>query len=171
MKSFTGKFGSVRGWTLLLILFLGTGLFVAACGEEEVPAPTTPTPAPPPAPPPPPPAPEPPAVPTGLRISATGMDFIEWSWTPVADVSGYDVQYSANEAFTDEDEVIARTAEEISYRKDGLEAGTSAYLRVRSASGADDDRITSGWSTHVTGMTMEAPPPPPPPASSRSRGP
>ena len=54
MKSFTGKVASVRGWTLLLILFLGAGLFVAACGDEEVPAPTTP--APPPAPP---PAPEP----------------------------------------------------------------------------------------------------------------
>ena len=93
------------------------------------------------------------------------MDFIEWSWTPVEDVSGYDVQFSANEAFTDEDEIIARTAEEISYRKDGLEAGTSAYLRVRSATGADDDRVTSDWSTHVTGMTMEAPPPPEPPAT------
>ena len=93
------------------------------------------------------------------------MDFIEWSWTPVEDVSGYDVQYSANEAFTDEDEIIARTAEEISYRRDGLEAGTSAYLRVRSATGADDERVTSDWSTHVTGMTMAAPPPPEPPAT------
>ena len=167
MTSFTGKFASARGWTLLLILFLGTGFFVAACGDEEVPAPTTPAP-PPPAPPPAPepePEPEPPAVPTGLRVSATGMDFIEWSWTPVEDVSGYDVQYSANEAFTDEDEVIARSAEEISYRRDGLEAGTSAYLRVRSATGSDDDRVTSDWSTHVTGMTMEAPPPPVPPAT------
>ena len=93
------------------------------------------------------------------------MDFIEWSWTPVEDVSGYDVQFSANEAFTDEDEIIARTAEEISYRRDGLEAGMSAYLRVRSATGADDDRVTSDWSTHVTGMTMEAPPPPMAPAT------
>ena len=168
MKSFTGKFTSVRGWALLLALPLGAGMMITACGDEEVPAPTTPAPTPPPAPPPAPepePEPEPPAVPTGLRVSATGMDFIEWSWTPVEDVSGYDVQFSANEAFTDEDEIIARTAEEISYRKDGLEAGTSAYLRVRSATGADDDRVTSDWSTHVTGMTMEAPPPPEPPAT------
>ena len=153
MKSLTGKYSSARGWALLLILFLGAGLFVAACGEEEVPAPTTPPPAPE-------PEPEAPAVPTGLRISATGMDFIEWSWTPVEDVSGYDVQYSANEAFTDEDEIIARTAEEISYRRDGLDPETSGYLRVRSATGADDDRVTSDWSTHMTGMTMAAPPPP-----------
>ena len=162
MKSLTGKFSSARGWALLLILFLGAGLVVAACGDEEVPTPTTPAP-PPPAPPPdpePPPAPEPPATPGGLRISASGADFIEWAWTPVNDVSGYDVQYSANEAFTDEDEVIARTAEEISYRREGLEPGTSGYLRVRSATGTGEERVTSGWSTHVTGMT-DAPPPPP----------
>jgi len=163
MKSLPGKFASARGGTLLLILLLGAGLFVAACGDEEVPAPTTPAPPPPPVPEPE-PEPESPAVPVGLMISATGLDFIEWSWTPVEDVSGYDVQYSANQAFTDEDEVIARTAEEFSYRREGLDPETSGYLRVRSASGTEDDRVTSDWSTHVTGTTMAAPPPPEPPA-------
>ena len=165
MKSLTSKFASARGWALLLILFLGAGLFVAACGDEEVPTPTTPAP-PPPAPPPAPapepePTPEPPAVPVGLRISASGVDFIEWSWSAVEGVSGYDVQYSANEAFTDEDEEIARTAEQISYRRENLEAETSHYVRVRSAAGTGDGRVTSGWSTHVTGMTAAATPPPP----------
>ena len=167
MKSLTGKFASSGGWALLLILLLGAGLFVAACGDEDVPTPTTPAPPPPP-PPAPPPAPEPepepepeaPAVPVGLRISGSGTDFVEWSWTPVADVSGYDVQFSPNEAFTGEDEIIARTAEEISYRRDGLAEGTSAFLRVRSAAGTGEERITSDWSTHVTGMT-EAPTPEP----------
>lgn len=174
MKSLTGNFSSARGWAVLLILFLGAGLFVAACGEEEVPAPTTPAPTPPPTPEPtPPPAPEPTAVPSGLRVSDSGADFIEWSWSPVEGASGYDVQYSANEAFTDEDEVIARTAEEISYRKTGLAAGTTAYLRVRSAAGMGEERVTSGWSTHITGMTMAAEPVrPPAPANVResSRG-
>ena len=77
-------------------------------------------------------------------------------------VSGYDVHYSENEAFTDEDETIARTAEEISYRRENLEADTSHYVRVRSAAGTGDGRVTSGWSTHVTGMTAAATPPPPP---------
>ena len=162
MKSLTGKFSSARGWVVMLILLFGAGLFVAACGDEEVPSPTTPAP-PPPAPTPPPapepePAPEPPAVPVGLRISASGMDFIEWSWNAVEGVSGYDVQYSANEAFTEEDETIARTAEEISYRRDGLEAGASAFLRVRAAAGMGEERVTSDWSTHVTGMTAEPEP-------------
>ena len=167
MKSLNRKFASASGWALLLILLLGAGLFVAACGDEDVPAPTTPAP-PPPAPPAPAPEPEPepepeaPAVPVGLGISASGPDFIEWSWTPVADVSGYDVQFSANQAFTDEDEIIARTAEEISYRRDGLAEGTDAYLRVRSASGTGEERITSDWSTHVTGMTLAPVPEPVP---------
>ena len=166
MKSLTGKFSSARGWVVMLILLFGAGLFVAACGDEEVPSPTTPAP-PPPAPTPPPapepePAPEPPAVPVGLRISASGMDFIEWSWNAVEGVSGYDVQYSANEAFTEEDETIARTAEEISYRRDGLEAGASAFLRVRAAAGMGEERVTSDWSTHVTGMTAEPEPELPP---------
>ena len=165
MKSLTSKFASSRGWALFLILFLGAGLFVAACGDEDVPTPTTPAPtppAPPPAPEPEPePTPEPPAVPVGLRISASGVDFIEWSWSAVEGVSGYDVQYSANEAFTDEDEEIARTAEQISYRRENLEAETNHYLRVRSAAGTGDGRVTSGWSTHVTGMTPAATPPPP----------
>ena len=167
MKSLTSKFASSRGWALFLILFLGAGLFVAACGDEDVPTPTTPAPTPP-APPPTPapepepePMPEPPAVPVGLSISASGVDFIEWSWSAVEGVSGYDVQYSANEAFTDEDEEIARTAEQISYRRENLEAETNHYLRVRSAAGTGDGRVTSGWSTHVTGMTPAATPPPP----------
>ena len=105
--------------------------------------------------------PEPRAVPTGLRISSSGEDFIEWIWNAVEGADGYDVQFSPNEAFTSEDEVIARTGEELSYRREDLAAGTSAYLRVRSASGSGDDRITSDWSVHVVGMTAEPPPPPP----------
>ncbi len=161
MKSLTGKFASARGWALLLTLFLGAGFMVAACGEEDTPSPTTPTPPPTPAPAPE-PEPEPPGVPTGLRVNATGADFIEWAWTMVEGVSGYDVQFSANEAFTTEDEITARTAEQISYRQEGLEAETNGYLRVRSASGAGEDRVTSDWSAHVGGMTAAAEPEPPP---------
>ena len=173
MKSLTGKFTSVRGWALLLTLLLGAGMMLSACGDEEVPSPTTPAPTPPPPPAPAPepapepepepePAPEAPAEPVGLRISDSGEDFIEWSWSAVDGVSGYDVHYSENEAFTDEDETIARTAEQISYRRENLEADTSHYVRVRSAAGTGDGRVTSGWSTHVTGMTAAATPPPPP---------
>ena len=138
---------------------------LVGCGGDGAPT-TSPPPAPTPAPPvPPPPPPVPPGVPSGLRVSASSEDFIEWTWNAVEGADGYDVQFSPNEAFTSEDEIIARTGEELSYRREGLAAGTSAYLRVRSASGSGDDRITSDWAAHVTGMTA-APEPtiPPPPA-------
>ena len=131
------------------------GAFLAAAGCEQPTAPVLQG-QPPVAVPAPPAEPPAPAVPTGLRISEQGETFIEWAWTPVAEVTGYDVQFSANEAFTDKDEVIPRTAEQISYRREGLEAGTNAYLRVRAAAGGGENRVTSAWSTHVTGMTMAA---------------
>ena len=156
MKSLTGRIPSARGWALLLTMFLGAGLMIAACGDEEAPTPTTPTPAPapPPAPAPEPePEPDPPAVPTGLVVTERGADFIEWKWTPVEGATGYEVQFSANEAFTDEDEKVNRTAEQITYRRTGLAAETNAYLRVRAYVGEGDARVESAWSTHVTGMT------------------
>ena len=262
MKSLTSKFASSPGWALLLILFLGAGLLVSACGDEEVPAPTTPAPPPPPPPPAPepepepeppatptglmvsettensitwtwnavegatayavqismdemfgdddaialaltatytasdlppattiyarvaagvgtsledallsdwsthvtgmtatpPPPPEPPAVPSGLQVSASGNDFVEWSWSAVAGADGYEVQFSTNEMF-DNAETIGRTADETSYRRQPLPAGTTAFVRVRSYSGTGEDRLESEWSTHVTGMTDQPMPP------------
>lgn len=120
---------------------------------------TTPTPAPPPpAPPPPPPAPEPPAVPTGLQVSAHGQDFIEWSWDAVEGADGYDVLFSLDEMIDLTDDIVSRTADETSYRREELPAGSGATLRVRSASGMDNDRLTSEWSDHVAGMTLPPPP-------------
>lgn len=134
-------------------------LALAGCGEDGGTS-TTPAPAPAPPPAPPPPEPEPPTAPVGLHISATGPSFIEWSWMPVLGASGYDVQFGTNAAFTDENQVIARRAEQIWYRQEGLAAETSGYLRVRSATGAGDERLTSDWSASLHGMTAVAVEPP-----------
>ena len=142
-----------RIWTALLLLV------AAGCGEE---APTTPMPLVPLPTPAPAPTPEPPKTPTGLHVSDSGADFIEWKWTFVEGVSGYDVQLSLNSVFTDEDEVIARTAEEVTYRITDLGAGESAYLRVRSATSSGEGRVTSAWSAHVAGVTLEPVPEPEP---------
>ena len=83
-------------------------------------------------------------------------------------VSGYQVQYSFSEAFTAADEVIDRTADQTSYRREDVAVETTAYLRVRSSRGTSEERVHSAWSTHVTGMT--AAPEPPPPASTMWRG-
>ena len=99
-------------------------------------------------------------MPLGLHVSAAGVDFIEWSWIPVEGASGYDVQLSVDEAFAAEDEVIARTSAETSYRREELEAGASYFLRVRSAAGTGEERITSDWSAHAAGTTQVPEPPP-----------
>ncbi len=139
-----------------IVVVLAFGL-LAGCGGDgndvfapapapTVPAPTVPAPAPAPAPT---PAPEPPTVPRGLFVFSIGGDHLGWHWQPVESVSGYDVQYGTSEAFTDQDEVIPRTAEETSYLREGLCPGTRGYLRVRAARGFGVERITSEWSQPV----------------------
>ena len=166
MKSLTSKFASSRGWALLLILFLGAGLLVSACGDEEVPTPTTPTPPPPPPPTPPPepePEPEPPATPTGLAVSATTENSITWTWSAVEGATAYAVQISMDEMFGDDDvTALALTA---TYTASDLPPATTVYARVAAGVGTSlEDALLSEWSTHVTGMTATPPPPPEPPA-------
>ena len=78
-------------------------------------------------------------------------------------MSGYQVQYRLDDAFTEGDELIGRTADETSYRREDIPAETTAYLRVRSSSGMGEDLIHSAWSTPVNGMTPAPEPTPPAP--------
>lgn len=129
---------------------------LAGCGGADAPTvspPTTPSPTRS-------PTPEPPAVPAGLRVLATGADFVAWSWSPVAEVGGYQIQFSLDEAFTADDEVIDRTSNETSYRRENLPGGTTAYLRVRSSNSLGADVIHSAWSAGLAGTTAPAPPEP-----------
>ena len=169
MKSLASKFSSSRGWALLLILFLGAGLLVSACGDEEVPTPTTPAPPPPPPPTPPPPEPEPepepepPATPTGLRVSATTEDSITWTWNAVEGATAYAVQISMDQMFGDDDAIALALAP--THTVSDLAPSTSIYFRVQAVVGTSlEDALRSEWSTHVTGMTAMPPPPPEPPA-------
>ena len=129
----------------LLPVCLTAGLLIPARDGGQSPGtPVTPTPAPDP-----PATPMPPGVPGNLRISATGTDFIEWTWDPVASADGYEVQFRLDDAFTEADEVIAIPAGQTSYRAGALPSGTNRYLRVRSFTGAGENRLPSGWSTGV----------------------
>lgn len=152
-----------RGWPLVLLLWLGAGLLVSACGDGGGRTPTTPTPPPAPSPPPPEPEPEPVATPTGLMVSATTENSITWTWNSVEGATAYAVQISSDEMFGDDD-TIALTLT-TTYTVSDLPASTSVYLRVRTAIGTSlEDARMSEWSTHVTGMTAMPPPPPEPPA-------
>ena len=161
MKPLTSKVASSHGWALLLLLFLGAGLLVSACGDGGGPTPTTPA---PPAPPPPPPAPEPPATPTGLMVSATTENSITWTWNAVAGASAYAVQISLDETFGDDDTTaLALTP---TYTVADLPPSTTVYLRVAAGVGTSlEDALLSEWSAHVTGMTGMPPPAPEPPAT------
>ena len=163
MKSLTGKFTSVRGWTLLLALLLGAGMMISACGDEEVPTPTTPAPTPAPTPTPTPtpePTPEPtgPATPTGLRISASGANFLEWTWTAVEGVLGYQGQFSTDAVFADNDQTFLIIAPQTSHRASNLSANTSGHFRVRSGTGSLTALTYSEWTDGVTGTTSAPPP-------------
>ena len=146
-----------------VLLVAGAAGLIAACDGGD--SATAPAPAPAPAPPAPTPAPEPepqpPATPAGLRVAASGDDFIEWTWSPVAGADGYEVQFSPDEVFTAQDEVVARTAAETSYRRSSLPHGTVGFLRVRSIGGTGEARLASAWSSSVNGATTPEPPPPP----------
>ena len=158
---------------------LAASICIAAlvgCGDDGAAPTTAPPPAPtpaPPAPPPPPPAPEPPATPTGLEVSGSGSDFIEWSWEPVAGALGYVVQASTDETF---DDAILGNAEtvlfdglpfttETSYTAADLEAGATLYVRVAAAAGTPAAPLVGAFTAHVSGMTPAAAPPPEPPAT------
>ena len=105
------------------------------------------------------PTPTPPGVPTGLRVSDAGQDFIEWTWLAVEGADGYRAQFSENVAFTDSDEIIDRSADQLSYRREALPAESAGHLRVQALLRSGDQTIASDWSDPVAGTTIVTPPP------------
>ena len=158
MNSFTGKFSSVRGWALLLALLLGAGMFIPACGDEEVPAPTTPEPAPPAPTPPPEPEPTGPATPENLRVSAVTSSSITWMWDAVEGVLGYQGQFSTDSTFADTDPTFLIVAPNTSHTVSNLAGSTTGHFRVRSGTGTSlTDLQYSEWTDGVSGATDAAP--------------
>ena len=145
MMQITRKSSPSRGLTVLLALMLGAGLVLSGCGDDDS---TTTTPAPAPAPPAP-AQPDPVGVPGGLTVSATGEDFIEFSWEAVEGASGYHIQMSLTEG--DFSSAMMNTVEATMHRFT-VAPSTTAYARVRATM---DDR-ESDWSDAVMGMSMAA---------------
>ena len=167
MTQITRKSVPMRGLVFLLAMFLGAGLVLSGCGDDDTA--TTPAPAPPP---PPPPAPEPepepepeppqaPATPTGLHVDETTETSVGYHWNAVEGAIGYAVQVSMDEMFGEDDQIIPTVETHIEIGP--LPPMTSVYVRVAAAAGTLEAPILSDWSTHVTGMTAMPPPPPPPP--------
>ena len=158
MKSFTGKFASVRGWALLLGLLFGAGMMISACGDEEVPAPTTPTPPPAPEPE---PEPEPtgPAAPENLRVTGMTSTSITWTWNAVEGAFGYQGQFSPDATFTDADVTFIILAPLTAHTVPNLSGNMTGHFRVRSGVGtAVTDLTFSDWTDSVPGTTAAPPP-------------
>ena len=145
MMQITRKSSPSRGLTVLLALMLGAGLVLSGCGDDDSTT-TTPAPAPAPAPP---AQPDPVSVPGGLTVSATGEDFIEFSWEAVEGASGYDIQMSMTEGDFSSSMMATVTA---TMHRFTVAPSTTAYARVR----ASMDGRESDWSGAVMGMSMAA---------------
>ena len=145
MMQITRKSSPSRGLTVLLALMLGAGLVLSGCGDDDSTT-TTPAPAPAPAPP---AQPDPVSVPGGLTVSATGEDFIEFSWEAVEGASGYDIQMSMTEGDFSSSMMATVTA---TMHRFTVAPSTTAYARVR----ANMDGRESDWSGAVMGMSMAA---------------
>ena len=117
-----------------------------------------------------PPAPMAPASPTGITVSGSGDDYIEWRWNAVSGADGYEVQFSDDEQFNSADRQHDVGAE-LTYRQNGLDFGTFGYLRVRAYVGSGTERLSSDWTDEAIGRTNAAPPPPPSPAIPRIKVP
>ena len=132
-----------RGSAVLLALLLGAVVW-SGCSDDT--ASTTPAPAPPTQ-----PAPDPTLdAPGGLRVSATGSDYLEFSWNAVEGASNYEIQLSLTAG--NFGSVTTATVTGTMHRF-AVAASTTAHARVRAmASG-----VRSGWSDAVSGTTMAAP--------------
>ncbi len=92
----------------------------------------------------------PPQAPGEASVTSFGLDFIEWHWDPVDGAGGYEVQLRANDAPTDDDETIAVSAEQTSYRGEGLTFETPYFFRMRAFTGEGASRSFTNWSAPTT---------------------
>ena len=135
---------------LSLGLALGAALVLSGCGDDDS-STTTPAPAPAPAPPTPaPPAPDPVGVPGGLKVTASGADFLEFGWDAVEGATAYEIQMSLKEG--DFATVATATVTTTMHRFE-VAAETTGYARVR----AHEGERQSEWSETAMGTSMAAP--------------
>ena len=142
---------------LLVLLALSFGCGGGDEGPPTAPAPNpTPVPSPPP-PPPPPPEPVAPDTPQNLRVLSITRTSIVWTWDPVPDADGYEVEV-LNQLFA---LVGESEGTEPRATASDLSSDTTLFLRARAFVGEGNVRLRSDWTLPVRGTT-EPPPEPDP---------
>ena len=133
--------------SLLVLLALSFG-----CGGGDGQSPTAP---PPPAatPAPSPPEPVAPDTPQNVRVLSTTQTSIVWTWDPVLEADGYEVEVlNQLSAVVGESEVTEPEA-----TASDLSPETSLFLRARAFVGEGNARLRSEWTLPVQGMTDPPP--------------
>ena len=98
-------------------------------------------------------APDPVGVPGGLKVTASGPDFLEFGWEAVPGATGYEIQLSLKEG--DFSSVSTATVSTTMHRF-RVAAETTGHARVR----ANEGERQSEWSETATGRSAAAPSPP-----------
>ena len=137
----------VGGTWALAALLLAAGCGTGTDGKPVAP-PTTPAPAPAP------PPPEAPDMPTRARVLEVGETFIVWTWDPVEDATGYEVDV-AREGTPAEDRQRPVPVEEPPHRSDGLTPGTTYQMWVRAVRETAGGRAVSDWTNYIEWYTWQ----------------
>ena len=92
-------------------------------------------------------------VPGGLKVTATGSDFLEFTWEAVEGATGYEIQLSLTEGDWTS---VATATVTTTMRRFPVAAATTGWARVRAREGERQ----SAWSGTASGTTAAAPVPP-----------
>ena len=97
-------------------------------------------------------------IPTGLAVSDTGTDFIEWSWRAVPGATGYTVEWDTTDPYDFSKPTRGGTAQTTTttHRVSNLTSGFEVHLRVRATVGSRSGE----WSRGVGGESAEPQPEP-----------
>ena len=87
-------------------------------------------------------------------VASTGPDHIEWSWEPVENALGYQVQVADSMDGLDSAEMELQTS---TMKRIAVEPQMERYIRVRAVAGTPTSPVASDWSDAVMGMSAAAP--------------
>ena len=96
-----------------------------------------------------------PAAVLGLKLSATNVSTLDFTWTPVLGASGYEVARSTTSTGV---YTTLGSTELNSYQVTGLTFNTTSYLKVRAYTLVGDAKVYGAWTTAVSAKTLPGTP-------------